>query len=282
MPGEPGNDCPTCLDSRSSMARIIKGQIVASTALDAHGERLTVAELARFASEMPSSRLLNVNHELTRPPVARAFNNRLDELPDGTAVIRCDVEVLDEAQVADLTGMSISFHRQPDTPSAEVMVSFNPKFVERARLERLVADDDLAERVTLAERSERALIPTLLVIYVIVAKGFWNEAGADLYRLCKRLAQNAFADRGGELVLWIKAEEGCPEILVRLPTDLVDSVVPIDVQVLAGEAQALAPGNSIIKIVAAMTPGGTARIEFAVDDRGTTFAPSVPDQVAGP
>lgn len=88
-----------------------------------------------------------VNHELTRPPIARAFNNRLDELLDGTVVIRCDVEVLDEARIADLTGMSISFHRQSDAPSADILVSFNPKYVERARLERLVAGDHMAERV---------------------------------------------------------------------------------------------------------------------------------------
>jgi hypothetical protein len=79
-----------------SVGRVITGQIIASTHLDSTGERLTREELQQLFSQIPQEWVGAVVHDLSRPPITRSFNKRLEELPDGELAITLDIEVLDE------------------------------------------------------------------------------------------------------------------------------------------------------------------------------------------
>jgi hypothetical protein len=94
------------------MGRVITGQIIASTHLDLIGERLTREELQQLFSQIPQEWVSAVGHDLSRPPIIRGFNKRLEELPDGELAITLDIEVLDEEAFREMGGFSIAFTRE--------------------------------------------------------------------------------------------------------------------------------------------------------------------------
>ena len=80
------------------MNRIIYNQIITSTTLDLQGDKLTLEQLQSFLSQIPDNMLLNNTHDLSKPPVGRAFNKKLIALPAEEYAIQVDIEILDEAE----------------------------------------------------------------------------------------------------------------------------------------------------------------------------------------
>lgn len=256
------------------MGRVIEGQAVASTALDRQGERLTEAELRHLFAQMPPERFLNLNHDLTAPPVARAYNTRLEQRGDVLA-IASDIEILDEdaLQAAGVRGFSISYHRaypsvEPGTEA--VVVSFNPHSLDREAIEAAVDAADLPPGwVAITERADKALFETLAMIYIIT-HGFFEEAGADLYRLWKSLVKEALQlDRSARVVLRAPPSGDTPEILLQPDPDTdVDALTKIDIAGLVEQARQLCEDDGLIKVVIETDSKGLARIEVAIDGRG--------------
>jgi hypothetical protein len=257
------------------MGQILKGQVIASTHRDRHGERLSKAELEQLLAGMPEQRLMNYNHDPRRPPIARAFYSRLERLDDGEYAIRSDIEVLDEEAFPTIGGVSIAFTRVPlvghGEPEPELEISFNPRMVERARLEEALGGwDRLESEAVLLERSEKA-IETILLIWLIVANGFWSELGADVYRFAKSLIKETFSiDKQTEVAVEIKTGRDEPQLILTVDADSPEEPV-LDVDGLIAEACALAPANEIVKVVAEIGPDGEAVIVYAVDAAGTLF-----------
>jgi hypothetical protein len=84
-------------------------QTVASTSLDSHGDRISSEELRMLFDQWRENTPAGVMHDLSQPPVCRAFNKRIEALPDGELALKVDLEVLDEAEFAKFGGFSISF-----------------------------------------------------------------------------------------------------------------------------------------------------------------------------
>jgi hypothetical protein len=264
------------------MGRIIEGQVVASTAVDRNGDQLTRAELRELFAQIPGERPLNLNHDVRVPPVGRAFNTRLDELQDGTLAVVSDIEVFDEEQFARVQGMSISFHRytEPaDRDSAvapQIVVSYNPNTVDSDRLAAVLAAAGLSDGyAALRPRTEKSLL-ALGVILAIVSHGFFEEAGADAWRLFKRLVAEAVAGEAeAELAAIVEPTESRPQLVIRVPVGFdPDAIGAIDEDLLIEEAQALAPGKKLSKVVVAIDGAGVGQIIFAVDQAGVTVAPA--------
>jgi hypothetical protein len=269
------------LSSSTIMARVIEGQVVASTALDAHGEQLTREELRELYSQMPDQRSLNLNHDPRKPPIARTLNTYLDEIPEGILAIKSDIEVLDEAQFASLRGMSIAYHRtseRGETPvhRPSIVISFNPREIDRERLAAVLSSSGLPSGyVELSERSEKSLVVTIALIFAIVSRGFWNEAGADAWRLFKRLVQEGVTEGGqAEFAAISEADSTHPQLIICPLIDFDPNIMAvIDEEDILSQAQALAPSNKLVKVVAQVDQAGLATINFAVDREGNTIYP---------
>src|SRR6266851_853142 len=78
------------------MGRIIKGQVIASTSVDAHGEALPEEAIRTFFEQLKDPSVSFRNHDTSQAPVCRGFNKRLERLPDSSLAIVIDLEVLDE------------------------------------------------------------------------------------------------------------------------------------------------------------------------------------------
>src|SRR5262245_59868715 len=93
------------------MARVVRGQIIATTGPDAYGDRIPPDVLRQFARQFDQS-ASGVAHDLSAPPVCRGFNPRIETLDNGELALIVDMEVLDEAAYTSFGGFSISFTRQ--------------------------------------------------------------------------------------------------------------------------------------------------------------------------
>jgi hypothetical protein len=182
------------------MGRIIKGQIIASTELDSHGERLTRDQLEDFLQQFPDPHIINDSHDLSRPPIAIGYNKRIDNISNGIAVLKIDIEVINEDTFQKHGGFSISYSRNTirvgvGDPIFNILI--NPRqfdFESTARgaipLVRLGTTIDIIERIEKAELLQDAIIIiSLLGMYSAaqVVRGFFNAAGADIFRYFKKL-----------------------------------------------------------------------------------------------
>jgi hypothetical protein len=263
------------------MTILLKDQPVASTALDRHGESFTEEALREGFARLPAERPLYDNHDITSPPVGRVFNCRLDRVSNGALAIVCDVEIFDDERANEWKGLSVGFHQMPvahSTSRAEFGISFNPRYIDRADIED-VRQEFGATRVELLERGEKSLLATGLAIY-IVCQGFFNEAGADAYRLWKAtLAKALTRSDSAKVAIQSPRDDRWPEVLL-IPAPELDpaQLVPIDVHGLMDEARQLAPGNDIAKVVIAVTDKGIAYLDHAVDVRGVAIRPPSGEQ----
>src|SRR4051794_18990301 len=99
-------------EPRNVMSRIIEGQTITTTHIDSHGERISREEMTTMFNRRLPYRTMGNNHNLAKLPIARSFNDRLEELPDGELAWKVDVEVFDEDAYAQFGGVSIAFTRR--------------------------------------------------------------------------------------------------------------------------------------------------------------------------
>ena len=179
------------------MGRIIKGQVLATTGLDADRESLSERELTELFVQMSDEFPSTVSHDLSQSPVVRAFNKRLERLPNGDLAIKVDLEVFDEQAFARYGGMSIGFYRRHVRFGAGdpvVSVTINSRqfdfdeAVKDASSSIRMRPMEVVERVEKAFGLETAIITILVTAAAIggiavreIFSGFFNSMGADLY-----------------------------------------------------------------------------------------------------
>lgn len=111
----------------------IKKQILVSTNLDSHGEKLTREQLYSLYESQPEELVINHEHDLGRPPVAIARSLAFQELPSGEFAITGDIEVHDEEVFRACGGFSMawladSYTLYPEA-SPDIEIYFNPRAI---------------------------------------------------------------------------------------------------------------------------------------------------------
>jgi|GEM_PF-5381214 len=191
------------------MLRVVTDQIIASTSLDSHGERLSEAELTSYFEQMAENSVGVSAHDLSQVPAFRSFNKRLLRTPAGDLAIVVDVEVLDEERYSTFGGYSIAFTRRhwrfgraPSYPR----ITINTRQFDFDAVGPRLAESLPRTPFELVERVEKIDVATLAIIgiavggYLVVKvtaaaissvfAGFFEEAGKDLYHAAKRLPRS--------------------------------------------------------------------------------------------
>ncbi len=191
--------------------RKITGQTIASTTLDLQGESIPPEQLQSLFEQMPDTEVINQDHDLSKPIIAKVYNKRFVKIDDGHHAIQVDVDVIDEAEFAKRGGFSISFYKKHYTLNslrdAEVTVIFNPRLIPTQEITPLVGLTDQTVQIDAKEIAQKGVEPiTILVIAFIanaVAGEFFKKAGADAYELLKsklkELAERRRAQGQGDL-----------------------------------------------------------------------------------
>jgi hypothetical protein len=184
------------------MGRIIQGQVVASTGLDAQGERLTHEVLVGLFNQIVDRGMpTGVNHDLSATPICRSFNPRLENLTNGELAIVVDLEILDEEAFAPMGGFSIAFIRKTirfGKREPAIAILLNPVQFDFDSAVRAIGGSVPEEyEFDISERVEKGLdIPAAIIHLVFslgssasagVAEGFLNAVGAKLLEVISGL-----------------------------------------------------------------------------------------------
>ena len=181
----------------------LRGQRMATTHSDRHGDRIPRDALEELCRQIPDPWLLNNQHDLAKPPIARAYNVRFESIEDGEWAIIADVDVLDEAAFAGMGGYSIAYMRDllsvdPDRPP-EVEIRFNPRLVSCDEIGELVSLSREGFQIDGRELIQKALEPylVLLIKFAVGAffTAFFGKAGADTWDALRQKIKELAARR---------------------------------------------------------------------------------------
>lgn len=271
------------------MSRVVKDQIIASTSLDSHGERLPEAVLRSYFEQMVEGAVGASSHDLSQKPAFRSFNKRLVRTSAGDLAIMVDVEVLDEERYTRFGGFSISFTRRrqrfgqaPSYPR----VTINTR---QFKFDAVAADLNENLRTTpfeLVERVEKIDVATLAIIGIVAGaylvgkvtvsaitstfSGFFEEAGKDLYHAVKRLVRADQSNGPVEIQFQLHVHEPPkrPVIIIRVdprctPTDIGE----ID----SSKLERLLEGidlDAFDRLTAELRPGGQLKSDVVISNNG--------------
>ncbi|MBV9071016.1 MAG: hypothetical protein JO231_20040 [Acidobacteria bacterium] len=262
------------------MARVITDQIVASTSLDSHGERLPEAELTAYFNQMTEGAVGAASHDLTQVPAFRSFNKRLVRTAAGDLAIVVDIEVLDEERYATYGGYSIAFTRRhwrfgraPSYPRVTINTRQFDFEAAGPSLSRQLARTPFE----LVERIEKIDVATLAIIGIAVGgyfvakvtasaiahvfSGFFEEAGKDLYQAAKGLVRSDEPAGPVEIQFHLHVHEPPrrPVIVIRADPRCTEADVATITREQLEKLLSLAEAADFDRISAELLPGGTLR-----------------------
>lgn len=175
----------------------LKRQVLATTHVDAHGEKLTKDELVQLCDHFSPEMTLNNEHDLSLPPIATAFNLTIEQTEDGEWRIIGDVIINDESAFKNKGGFSMSwladiYTTKPNVP-ADIEIYFNPRHFSENDALLLIKSSDSSVTINARQLKQKALEPVLILIIKFVSAsalvGFFGKAGSDAYDgLKKKLA----------------------------------------------------------------------------------------------
>ena len=175
-------------------------QPIVSTALDAHGERLSKEELRSLFDALPWELVVNDNHDMSLPSTAVARNLEFVALDSGEWAIVADITVDDEELLAKRGGFSMAWlaaaytvfpNRDPD-----IQVLFNPRVFKTAFALSLATTSDENVNIVACELKQKGLIATAILVVQFLGgaalAGFIGKVGSDVYdKLLLRLRNAA-------------------------------------------------------------------------------------------
>lgn len=159
------------------MMKEIKGQIVASTHVDLHGESLSLEQLQIIACSSPPIVPLNVNHDMSIHPCGEMTNFRIvkDPKSEGHFFLVCDAKYDSEAPVTNFGGFSWSFlegmYANSESPEFELYLPY-PQYKNHELVDSL-----LATKVNLmvGKWVKKSADPLAVGLIVLAATPFWNS-----------------------------------------------------------------------------------------------------------
>ncbi|HKG61646.1 MAG TPA: hypothetical protein VKB05_17950 [Pyrinomonadaceae bacterium] len=217
--------------------RTIKGQTIASTTLDLHGDKITKEELLSLFNQMPAEQAVNLDHDLSKPIVGRMYNKQFVEI-EGEFSIKIDVDVFNEDEFAKRGGFSIAFFRRRLTINSsregDITILFNPVVIDSDDVKSLVSISNKSVQIDAQELVQKSLEVTTVIVIVFVsssiASGFFKKAGADVYDLLKsklrELAEKYRANGKGQVRFHFK-------FTARIGTSSVEVIVESDTDELS-------------------------------------------------
>ncbi len=220
--------------------KIIEGQIVATTNVDAYGTRIPPEALRALFGELPDQFLIRDSHDLVRAPAGVGKNKRLVDLPGGEIGIAVDIEVHNEQALVGKLGVSIAAVQTELSLRADcdpdLRIHYDPRDFEDRDLAPLVHLTDDEFQVNAARTIRRGLedLPLTLVLKFGVATyatGFLARAGARHYdalhdKLAELASRKRKVDPGRELLIQTQWEHVVgdgrrTEVVAQAPADVL-------------------------------------------------------------
>jgi len=166
------------------MVKEIKGQPVASTHVDMHGEQLTLEHLKAIALSVPPIAPINNNHDMGLAPIGEMKKFRIIEDPNspGDYLLVCDVKYDDEAEGIPSGGLSWSFLEGGIANSKvhefEIYLPF-PAYNDDTLIGELLSSD---ANLLVGKWIKKSADPLSIALIAIFAPPIWNSIYKIVFR----------------------------------------------------------------------------------------------------
>jgi hypothetical protein len=263
------------------MSRIIEGQIISTTHIDSHGEQISRDEMIAIFSRRSPHRAMGNNHNLSKLPIARSFNDRLEELPDGELAWKVDVEVFDEQAYEQFGGVSIAFTRRhfrlgKSEPVAKLTLNTRQFDFEVAveEVNRVIARRFVVEVVEKVEKADLVTVAIIAIasfIGVEIAGGFFQAIGASLFEAAKKLRRKDIPAAATEVHfhLHLASERKIPMLLLAVdPGCTVEDIRNLSERDVLASVTKVVSLNGLERAVAIIRPGGKVELQYATNEEG--------------
>lgn len=263
------------------MSRVIEAQIITTTHIDSHGERISREEMIALFNRRSPHRAMGDNHNLSKLPIGRSFNDRLEELPDGELAWKVDIEVFDEEAFGQFGGFSIAFtRRHVRLGKGEVVAKLTlnaRQFDFDGAVEEVNRSIARRHVVEVVEKVEKADVVTIAIIAIAsfigveVAGGFFKAIGASLFEAAKKLRRKDTPAAATEVHfhLHLQSERKIPMLLLAVdPECTVDDVSGLSESSVLAAVADLVPLNQLGRAVAVVHPGGNVDLQYATNEGG--------------
>lgn len=213
-------------------------QPIISTALDAHGEKLSLDELRSLFESLPEELVINDNHDLSQPSAATARNLQLSQLDSGEWAIIADIDVTNESLLAKRGGFSMAWLAATYTVAPErapdIQVLFNPRIFRTELAISVASTTDNSINVVGRELKQKGLESTAILIVQFLGgaalAGFIGKIGSDLYdkllSILARASDDLIAQNDSEvLVQFLVPRHLNPydaDVIVELPQHQIE------------------------------------------------------------
>ncbi len=263
------------------MTKFIEGQVITSTGVDLDGESLSREEIRHFYEKMSDNFPLVARHDMSTEPFARAFNKRIEELPNGELAIKVDIEIFNEEEFAKFGGMSIGFIRHgyrfgSGDPVAEITLN-NKQFDVEACARQIAAQVGCRFPFEVLERVEKtaAITTAIIVIAASVAVqtlgGFFRAFGAELYEIVKRLLRRDRSNAPAEIHyhLHLHSSTRTPVVVLAVdPACTAADLRQLDQGAILTAIQVAGGVQNLQRIAGTIQPGGKVVILHIIDAQG--------------
>ncbi|MFH2048600.1 MAG: hypothetical protein ABIJ12_04050 [bacterium] len=173
--------------------KTIMGQVMTSEGTDLQGDIITEEEIRIIFDKIPETVILNQEHDNTKLPPGIAYNKRLEKLNDGKLAIKMDIDLYDDAIEIDFKGVSITFRRYKieDTfkENPDINFRYNPRNIDRYYLSSIKNLSSNELKIGFCEVEEKGMLETVIIVVTFassyIAKGFFENIGADIYKKLK-------------------------------------------------------------------------------------------------
>ena len=221
------------------------------------------------------------NHNLSKLPIARSFNDRLEELPDGELAWKVDIEVFDEQAWAQFGGVSIAFTRRhfrlgKSEPVAKLTLNTRQFDFDIAveEVNRIIARRHVVEVVEKVEKADVVTVAIIAIasfIGVEIAGGFFKAIGASLFEAAKKLRRKDFPAAATEVHfhLHLQPERKIPMLLLAVdPECTVADINELSESAVLASVTDVVPLDGLGRAVAIVRPGGNVELQYATNENG--------------
>lgn len=243
--------------------KILKDQVLISTNLDSHGEKLTTEQLIQLFYSTPDEFPIGQHHDQSLPAIGLGRNKRLKQISPTEYAIVADIEIFDEESFNFNGGFSASFKtytfapKMADNSSCSIKMKVNPRnfsfdyfvdFVDLSTENCIIHVEELKQK---ADVSYKILF--ISFVTAEIASGFFKAIGANIYQKIKDRIADYFQDKELEakkapriqFTFPLKTEKNSIEVIFETDTTTLKDFFDTQIEIGLAEEFVL---NAIKKI----------------------------------
>jgi hypothetical protein len=267
----------------------IKKAIIATTALDAHNERMSLDCLKGMVEQVNTHTILmNIEHDPRIPPIGRIISGKVVNLDNNEYGVEAEIELFDEESKLEDAFKNRPLRCDDDFKLNSVRLGYDRNF-DNENDRKTISDISTILKSKPQYQVKKALEPLSILeigggfVLGCIASGFFSQIGSDGYNLLKEKIKNLFSEeKFGEKerllefsfsVIMGDRKINCKVILTNPKSSEIDSIFDSGLKEFDKIVEAQFELKRDYKLIVFEYKNGQFEPKYAVTNDGSTYSP---------